>query len=192
MRRRRFALASKSPRRRDILSVLEWDYEALEVDIDEGALDGELPRDLAHRLAAEKAVIGSARKRGLWTIGADTVVDVDGVAFGKPVDREHAAAMLRALSGREHLVHTGIAIAEDRRLLASDVETTRVFFDALTREAIEQFLATGMADDKAGAYAIQGVGALLVERIDGCYYNVVGLPVFRLNAMIKVLENRTI
>lgn len=192
MKHRKFALASKSPRRREILSSLGWDFETLEIAVDEDTLDGESPKELAHRLAITKAITGSACADGLWTIGADTVVDVDGVALGKPLDRKDAAAMLRRLSGREHLVHTGIAIAASGLLLAGDVVTTRVWFGELTQEEIKRFLETGMADDKAGAYAIQGAGALLVERIDGCYYNVVGLPIFRLNAMIKMLENRTI
>ena len=189
---RKFVLASKSPRRREILASLGWPLETLDIAIDESAVYAESPKKMAHRLAEEKAAAGSVHANGLWTIGADTVVDVDGIALGKPVDRADAAAMLHMLSDREHLVHTGIAIAANGLLLASDVVTTRVWFGKLTEEEIGRFLETGMADDKAGAYAIQGAGAVLVEKIDGCYYNVVGLPVFRLNEMIKMLENRTI
>lgn len=188
MRVPRLALASKSPRRREIVASLGWDHIIVDADVDERARDGEGPRDLAARLAREKAADGSTRAGGLLTIGADTVVDVDGVAFGKPRDRDEARAMLRALSGRDHFVHTGIALARDGAIEEADVVSTRVTFGELDDVQIDDFVASGMADDKAGAYAAQGIGAALVRSIDGCFYSVVGLPVFRLCEMLRTLE----
>ncbi len=183
----RLALASASPRRREMLKELGWRFELVSVDVDESPGDGEAPSALALRLAEAKALAGSPMMPGVWTIGADTVVDLDGVVFGKPAGRGDAARMLRALSGRTHDVHTGVALALDGRRLSSAVESTRVTFANLSDEEIASFLATGEGDDKAGAYAIQGVGALLVERIEGCYSNVVGLPIFKLSRMLEGL-----
>lgn len=118
-------------------------------------------------------------------IGADTVVDVDDVSFGKPRDREEALRMLTALNGRSHLVHTGVALASGGKVVGCEVETTKVFFGTLSEETLALFAATGDGDDKAGAYAIQGRGALLVKRVEGCYYNVVGLPLFLLAEMLR-------
>lgn len=183
----RLVLASASPRRREMLTGLGWRFEAMSVDADESALPGEPPKEMALRLAEAKALAGSRAAEGAWTIGADTVVDLCGEAFGKPADRSGAKRMLRALSGKTHIVHTGVAIALDGVLLERAVESTSVKFAELTERRIEAFLATGEGDDKAGAYAIQGVGALLVERVEGCYSNVVGLPVFRLSRMLENL-----
>lgn len=184
---RRLLLASKSPRRRELFDALGWEYDAIDPHVDERVVDGEPPVETARRLAREKAVAGSLTC-DIWTVGADTIVDLDGIGLGKPRDREDAARMLRSLSGREHLVHTGIAVACRGSLLAGDVVTTRVRFGELDDETIGSFVASGLADDKAGAYAIQGEGAVMVERIEGCFYNVVGLPVFRLNEMLRELE----
>jgi septum formation protein len=184
---RGIVLASGSPRRREILSSLGVRFEVISPDVEESPKLGETPFDLALRLAGLKALDVSCRRRGVWTIGADTVVDVDGTSFGKPVNREESFAMLRALSGRAHLVHTGVAVALSGVLLESGLETTKVFFAELSDDEIQDFVQSGAGDDKAGAYAIQGRGALLVERIEGCYYNVVGLPVFRLSVMLKKL-----
>lgn len=183
-------LASGSPRRREILRELGWAYEVTTSDVDETRMPGEPPRDMALRLAEAKASAapgGTPCSHEILTIGADTVVDVDGVPFGKPEDRADAVRMLRALSGRTHLVHTGVAVARAGALLRSRAETTRVTFGALSEEEIADFVASGDGDDKAGAYAIQGRGALLVAHIEGCYYNVVGLPVHMLKEMLKEL-----
>jgi septum formation protein len=180
-------LASGSPRRRDILNSLGWSFGVVVPDVDESALEGEPPKDMALRLAVAKAVSASRLTDGAITIGADTVVDVDGDAFGKPLDRDDQIRMLRILSGRVHLVHTGVAAARSGEVLASDVETTKVRFGRLTEDEISSFSDSHDGDDKAGGYAIQGRGALLVEGIEGCYYNVVGLPVFLLNRMLASL-----
>jgi septum formation protein len=188
----KIVLASESPRRRKILSSLGLEFDVVPPEIDETPLPGEAPHAMALRLARLKALDVSSRAAGVC-VGADTVVDVDGGAFGKPKDRGEALSMLRALSGREHLVHTGLVLASGGNALESAVETTKVSFGSLTEGEIRDFAESGDGDDKAGAYAIQGRGALLVERIDGCYYNVVGLPAFRLHAMLKkVFDAKTL
>ncbi len=181
----KLVLASASPRRRQILSDLGWAFGTCVPDVDEAVLAGEVPADTAGRLACAKATAASRSTAGAVTIGADTVVDVDGLALGKPRDRDDACRMLRLLNDRAHLVHTGVAVARDGLLLDRGVETTTVWFGALREEEIMRFVASGEGDDKAGAYAIQGLGAALVRRIEGCYYNVVGLPVYRLCGMLK-------
>lgn len=185
---RRLSLASKSPRRRDILESIGYEFTLVDVEIDEAMLDGEPPAAAALRLASEKSAAGSLVSGGEITLGVDTIVDVDGAAFGKPRDRREASKMLSTLSGRAHLVHTGVALSIGGELLTSDVVTTKVFFGTLDDDAIRRFVDSGIADDKAGAYAIQGVGALFVRRIEGCWLNVVGLPAFRLNEMMDELE----
>ena len=189
----RFVLASGSPRRRELLSSIGWTFDIVVPEVDESPLASETPADTALRLARLKALAVSAAQPGRTCIGADTVVDVDGRNFGKPHDREDARRMLYVLSGREHAVHTGVALAQDGTILADGLETTAVRFAALDDEEIESFVSSGMGDDKAGAYAIQGIGATLVERIDGCYYNVVGLPIRLLYSLVKrlKLENLT-
>jgi septum formation protein len=186
----KLALASNSPRRREILSSLGWRFVTLPPDVDETRRPGELPRDMALRLAELKAS-STSLSTDLWTIGADTVVDVDGVPLGKPADRDDSLRMLRLLSGRGHLVHTGVAVAFRGAMLSSAVETTAVFFGELSDGEIVDFANSGCGDDKAGAYAIQGRGALLVEKLEGCYYNVVGLPVYRLAAMLRKLSEES-
>lgn len=183
----RFVLASGSPRRRELLSSIGWAFDIVVPEVDESPFPSETPADTALRLAGTKALSVSASEPERICIGADTVVDVDGHNFGKPHDREDARRMLRTLSGRGHAVHTGVAIARDGELLAGGLETTAVQFAALDDDEIESFVTSGMGDDKAGAYAIQGIGATLVERIDGCYYNVVGLPIRLLYSLIKNL-----
>lgn len=182
------ALASKSPRRREILDSIGYGYKIVDVDVDETPIPSESPRDMSLRLACAKSEAGSRVSDGLITLGADTVVDVDGNSFGKPRDREEAFKMLSVLSGRDHLVHTGVALSKNGILLSSDVVTTKVSFGILSEGSIKRFIDLGIADDKAGAYAIQGIGALFVRGIEGCWLNVVGLPAFRLNEMMRELE----
>ena len=182
-------LASASPRRREILSSIGATFDVFPAEVDETPLPGETPPALALRLACLKAGYASARASGVC-IGADTVVDVDGVSFGKPRDRQDALFMLRALSGRSHLVHTGLALASGGAILDRGLETTKVFFGDLAEDEARAFAESGQGDDKAGAYAIQGLGALLVARIEGCYYNVVGLPAFRLKGMLRELAQK--
>jgi septum formation protein len=174
------------------MASIGMDFEAVSPGITEKAAFGEAPRDTARRLAAEKAVAVSLRMRDALVIGADTVVDLDGVPLSKPRDRADSRRMINMLNGRAHLVHTGIAAAFGGSVTASGTETTKVFFGDLKPDEIDEFVASGLGDDKSGAYAIQGRGAMLVERIEGCYSNVVGLPVYRLKKMLERLAPETL
>ena len=172
----RLILASASPRRRSLLSGIGLEAEVRPADIDETPVPGESPEALVRRLAAEKTRVGA--RPGEVVLAADTVVAVDGEILGKPVDDGEAKAMLRRLAERSHAVSTGVAVLDvDRDRQLSGVETTVVWIGPLSDTEIEWYVGTGEPDDKAGAYAIQGLGSLFVERIDGNYSNVVGLPI---------------
>jgi septum formation protein len=164
-------LASGSPRRRELLEGLGVRFTVRPVDLDESPLPGEAPRDYVLRLAVEKAAAAS----GELVLAADTTVVVDGEILGKPRDDEDARRMLRLLSGREHSVLTGIALGK-----AAEVDETLVRFAPLSEAEIDWYVATGEPRDKAGAYAIQGLGSLFVESVEGSYSNVVGLPIPRM------------
>ena len=170
-------LASASPRRRELLTLLGLTFDVAPTDVDESWRTGEAPEVHAERLARAKALAG--RRAGAVTIGADTIVVLDGDILGKPRDRAEAAAMLGRLSGREHAVYTAIAVAYAARV-ASTVVATRVWFRALDAATIAAYVATGEPMDKAGAYGIQGYGAVLVDRIEGDYFTVMGLGLARL------------
>lgn len=170
-------LASASPRRRELLTLLGLAFDVAPADVDESWRPGEAPEVHAERLAREKAL--AVRREGAVTIGADTIVVLDGDILGKPRDRAEAAAMLLRLSGREHVVHTAIAVAYAARVAAT-VVATRVWFRPLAESTIVAYLDTGEPMDKAGAYGIQGFGAVLVERIEGDYFTVMGLGLARL------------
>jgi septum formation protein len=173
-------LASASPRRRALLQQLGMSFQMEAADIDETPLPGERPESYVLRLATTKAqVVASRRPRPPATVvlGADTTVAVDQAILGKPTDRADAARMLRQLSGRTHLVHTGVALATAHaQTPPSTVVTTEVDFAPLTEGEIEWYLDTGEPFDKAGAYAIQGAGGVFVASIRGSASNVVGLP----------------
>lgn len=171
-------LASGSPRRRELLEGLGVRFTVRAVDLDETPRPGEEPRAYVLRLAQEKAAARAAP--GELVLAADTTVVVDGEILGKPEDAEDARRMLYSLSGRDHVVLTGItlmALDEPGRGQVSEVAETRVRMAALTPEEIAWYVGTGEPMDKAGAYAIQGLGALFVEAVEGNYSNVVGLPV---------------
>lgn len=174
-------LASASPRRIDILHQAGFSPSVCPQDVDETALDGEHPTALVERLARSKAAAcAEACGTDETIVAADTIVwDEDGDVLGKPADKAEATAMLRTLSGKRHHVSTGVAIVVGGAL-SSFVETTDVWFFPLTEGEIEAYVATGDPLDKAGAYGYQSLGCTLVERIEGDYYNVVGLPVGRL------------
>jgi septum formation protein len=170
-------LASASPRRRELLASLGLRVLVMPSDIDEGEQPGIAPRALAEHYARAKADAVLARIGKNVMIAADTVVDVDGEPFGKPSDPVHARAMLRSLSGREHLVHTAFEVVDGStggRL--AQCSTSRVRFAPLGADEIDAYVATGESLDKAGGYGIQGRGAALVESIDGDYYTVMGFP----------------
>lgn len=171
-------LASKSPRRRELLSLITTDFEIKSADVDETLPEGISPQEAVLHLSKIKA---EPFNNGIDTIiGADTVVAVDGKILGKPADRQQAAEMLKSLSGKYHSVFTGVTVIKPEQSVTFSVETKVKFFD-LSDEEIYSYIATGECDDKAGAYGIQGKGSLLVEKIDGDYFNVVGLPISKLN-----------
>ncbi len=179
MTRPRLLLASSSPRRLALLRALGLEPEVRPADVDETLRPGEDPHAAAERLARAKAsAVAAEAPEGAVVLAADTIVVLDGEALGKPRDAEDARRMLRALRGRAHDVVTGVALARDGALV-SGRETTEVVFAAMTDEEVDAYVATGEPADKAGAYALQGLGGLFVERISGTPSNVVGLP-FRL------------
>lgn len=174
-------LASVSPRRRELLALAGIDFQVVPSAVEETLLAHETPQEHVIRLSCAKAMAVAERpgQGGRWFIGSDTVVVRDDVILGKPADDGEAAAMLASLSGRSHLVISGYAVHDraDGRTLSATV-TTRVFFKHLTHREIEGYIASGEPFDKAGAYAIQGLGAIFVERLEGSYSGVMGLPLF--------------
>lgn len=180
-------LASASPRRRELLAQAGVSCEVLPSNINEERACGESPHDYVLRVAGDKArhVAGVAVARGLPlrpVLGADTEVVVDGEILGKPRDRAHAAVMLRVLAGRTHTVLTGLCLVTGRGAHAAICES-RVTMAALTDAAIERYVASGEADDKAGAYAIQGRAGAFIARLEGSYSGVVGLPLHELREL---------
>ncbi|HTM51051.1 MAG TPA: Maf family protein [Bryobacteraceae bacterium] len=177
-------LASASPRRAEILTLAGIRFERqAPAGIDETPKSGEKARDYVMRLAREKArAIGSAP--GRVVLGADTTVVMDGQILGKPEDAGDAARMLRLLSGRAHEVITGVCLRSPLGE-AVDAATTEVWFTRLTDAEIEAYVASGEPMDKAGAYGIQGLASKFVTRIEGCYFNVMGLPVALVYARIR-------
>lgn len=177
--RTKLVLASGSPRRREILTALGIAYEVVVTDIDETRKAEEEPLKYAERLAFEKAVSGCLNQttQSVFSLGADTMVVCEDQLFGKPVNTQHAREMLRALSGKVHQVITAVALvhSSSERVWKS-VQSTDVQFRPLSEDTIERYVATGEGNDKAGAYAIQGIASALVIKIHGSYSNVVGLP----------------
>ena len=179
MSRPQILLASSSPRRLDLLRALGLEPVVRPADVDESLLPGEDPHAAAERLARAKAsAVAPSAPPGAVVLAADTIVVLDGAALGKPLDDEDARRMLRALRGRAHDVVTGVALARDGALV-SGRETTEDVFGPMTDEEVDAYVASGEPADKAGAYALQGLGGLFVERISGTPSNVIGLP-FRL------------
>jgi len=180
----RVVLASASPRRRDLLNLIGITHEVRPANIDETMRPREAPRRYAERLAREKASVIATRDPDLIIIGADTVVVINRKVLGKPADPSDAARMLRMLSGREHTVITAVAVSRGRKL-RSAIEEVRVKFRRLRDDEIEAYIAMGEPMDKAGAYGIQGYGATIVERIEGDYFAVMGLPLVRLVGLMR-------
>ena len=185
----RVILASQSPRRRELLSLVGIAHDVQPADIDESYLTGERPRDHAERLARGKAEVIAAREPEAVVIGSDTIVVVDGDVLGKPVDANDAVRMLARLAGRSHVVITAVAVAW-RGETRSALEEVGVTFHPLSRAEIDAYIATGEPMDKAGAYGIQGYGATIVARVDGDYFAVMGLPVQRLVRVLDALGIR--
>lgn len=174
-------LASRSPRRAEILQQLGVHFSVLPSDIDESIHDNERPEDYVLRLAAEKAAacaaLLGASQDDLPILAADTTVSIDGLILGKPADDDDARAMLQRLSGRWHDVHTGLALAT-RHGIRRALSSTRVQLAVLEEDRIAAYIASGEPRDKAGAYGIQGLAATFIRRIEGSYSGVMGLPVF--------------
>jgi septum formation protein len=174
-------LASQSPRRRELLDQIGVRHRLLVAPVDETPLADESPEDYVRRMAISKAQAGHAARpadaEGLPVLGADTAVVLDGHILGKPDDRAHGMAMLRALSGREHRVLTGVALVSDHRedYRLSD---SRVTFRQLSDAEIAAYWDSGEPTDKAGGYAVQGLGAVFISHLSGSYSGVMGLPVF--------------
>lgn len=171
-------LASASPRRRQLLQEAGVGFTVIPSHAEETPMRGESPDEYALRVAREKAQAVARQGAGDWILGADTIVEVEGLILGKPKDEEDGVRMLRLLSGRTHQVKTAFVILDGAgHVKAQQVVTSRVTVKPLSDAQIRAYLATGEPFDKAGAYAVQGVGAALVERVEGSYTNVVGLPV---------------
>lgn len=179
----RILLASSSPRRRELLTMVGIAHEVIPADIDEAYLPGEVPLAHAERLARGKAETIAPVAPDALVIGADTIVVIGGQVLGKPRDEAHAADMLRRLSGRTHEVLTAVAVARGTRV-ESGVETVSVTFRELRDEEIRAYIATREPMDKAGAYGIQGYGATIVQRIDGDFFAVMGLSLVRLVSLL--------
>lgn len=185
--RPRVILASASPRRRELLTLVGITHEVRPADIDESILPNEQAREHAERLARGKASVIDAPDAVV--IGSDTIVVVDGDILGKPRDRAHATEMLRRLSGRSHVVMTGVAVRW-RGKLVSGLEEVGVTVRPMRDDDIARYIDTGEPMDKAGAYGIQGFGATIVDRVDGDYFAVMGLAVNRLVRLCESLGLR--
>jgi septum formation protein len=180
----RIVLASRSPRRSELLGRLGLRFEVLPAEIDESYLGNEMPADHAERLAREKAIAVARDHPDALVIGSDTIVVIDHDVLGKPKDEREAKEMLGRLSGREHEVYTAVAVVRDRRI-DSGIERVEVTFRPLSAREIDEYVATGEPMDKAGAYGIQGFGSAIVESIRGDYFAVMGLPVVRLLDLLQ-------
>jgi septum formation protein len=181
-------LASASPRRRELLAQIGLRFDVVPAHIDETPRSSESPIAFVQRLAIEKALAIHALHPNAFILGADTTVALDNLALNKPTDRADAERMLRSLSGRTHHVHTGLALISPQssdRTRHSHLQTTAVTFDPIDEADLHHYLSTPDPYDKAGAYGIQGYAARWIPRIDGDYFNVVGLP---LAATIRLLR----
>ena len=179
-------LASASPRRAELLSKIGLSFNVIASDVDEEFRNNETPVAHVKRLALAKASRVAATITQGIIIGADTIVVLDGNILGKPQDVDEARNMLSLLSGNTHYVYTGFAILEQqRRRSIVDFEKTSVHFRDLTNDEIDGYVQTGSPMDKAGAYGIQDISAIFVDRIDGCFYNVVGFPLAKFYLVMK-------
>lgn len=177
-------LASASPRRSELMTLAGFRFDVICADIDEIVPEKALPQEVVMSLALQKAQAVAKDHRKSAVVGSDTVVALDGKILGKPRSEKEAAEMLRSLSGRIHKVYTGVAIVCGEKV-TSFFEETEVEFYPLTDQEILDYVATGEPMDKAGAYGIQGRGAVLVKRINGDYFNVMGLPISKVYRELK-------
>ena len=180
-------LASKSPRREFLLKQAGIKFSVIPSEIDESSIQISSPEQYAKQLALEKAKYIADRNPKAWVIGADTIVVIDGEVLGKPISDEDARRMLRKLSGHTHQVITGYCIlCQSLSRLNNEAVTTDVTFKHLTEDEIDWYIRSGEPFDKAGAYAIQGMGAFIVKSINGSYTNVVGLPVCEVVELLSI------
>ncbi len=178
-------LASQSPRRRELLQQICVPFEPISVDIDETVLPSEPPTDYVQRVALEKARAGARRVApNAWVLGADTSVVLGQQIFGKPANAEEAASMLQQLSGKTHQVMTAIALVNATQV-AARLNISTVQFRALHSSEIERYIATGEPNDKAGAYAIQGLAAQFISHLSGSYSSVMGLPLYETAEVLR-------
>ena len=181
----RFILASQSPRRQELLARLNRNFECVPSDADESLEPGISPREAAALLAERKAMtVWRQLGGGCWVLGSDTIVVCEDAILGKPEDKADAARMLKLLSDRWHEVMTSLALVDPQGEVHSALEVTRVHFTAMTESDIQRYIDSGDPMDKAGAYGIQGGASPFIDRIEGCYYNVVGLPLARLKKLL--------
>jgi septum formation protein len=174
---KRIVLASASPRRRELLAGMGLDFEVVVSDVEEEQEIGEPVERYVLRLAIDKASAVASRRPDDLVLAADTVVYLDGEILEKPTSREDAIEMLAKIAGREHIVYTGVALRqESRNHLATGIVSSRVRIRKLSTREIRWYVDTGEPMDKAGSYAVQGIGAMFIEAIEGSYTNVVGLP----------------
>lgn len=182
-------LASQSPRRRELLTQIDIPFELLNADIDESPLDNEAAGDYVKRLAIEKAKAGQlTATEDKPVLGADTIVVLDKQLLGKPRNKEHAISMLLALAGRQHRVMTAVALVQGDAIV-SEVVTTTVTFRSISEQEALNYWDSNEPKDKAGGYGIQGLGAQFVEKIDGCYFAVVGLPLMKTQQLLSKLSS---
>lgn len=175
--REKLVLASSSPRRKEILVAVGWQFEAIVAGIDESLKPDEDPAAYVQRLARSKAEAVAAQLQSGLVLGADTTVVIENEILGQPEDDDDARRMLRLLNGKWHEVLTGVAVVRVGGESLVDYETTRVRFAEMTDREIDWYIATGEARGKAGAYGIQGAAGLFIEEIQGDYFNIVGLPI---------------
>ena len=179
-------LASASPRRKEILQNTKLKFEIQKSDIEEVILENESPEDMVVRLAYEKAFDVAKRNTDRLVIGADTIVALDNEVLGKPKDQNEAYQMIKRLSNKTHKVITGISLINlKENKIIKDYVVSFVTFKDLSEDSIKDYINTNESLDKAGAYGIQGYGALLVKNIQGDYFNIVGLPISRLSDLLK-------
>ncbi|MBS0358925.1 MAG: septum formation inhibitor Maf [Proteobacteria bacterium] len=187
-------LASSSPRRQELLTQIGVTFELLPVSIDENKAVHESPLEMAERLALLKAGAGwqhSLRKKNLPVLGADTIIVLEQQVLGKPIDRKDGIQMLKQLSGKQHQVITAIAIILNETV-KTEISTTKVFFREMSDAECEAYWETGEPCDKAGGYAIQGLGAMFISKIEGSYSGVVGLPLFETSKLLKTFHEKLI
>ena len=176
-------LASQSPRRRELLVQIGVPYEVVQVDVEECQQQGELAADYVRRLSLDKAIAGAAKKPDKPMLGADTIVVLDNQVLEKPASEDEAVAMLLRLSGHTHQVMTAVSLVFQAQQRTS-INVTSVTFRAISDAEARRYWLSGEPKDKAGAYGIQGLGAVFVEHIEGSYSSVVGLPLFETSALL--------